>query len=804
MIPLAENLQDLFDTIGDDMAATIRRKIPPLYWHGKHEPPDLSELEAHRTVASGDRFRVFPNQAKMIGETIAMLRKRKAGFMVADCGAGKTIMSPAAIHLVMQQRLASGRFKGDTYKVLVMCPPHLVAKWAREVEWLIPNSRALVVKRFEDICVLHRPWRRRKLAELRDAAAGGRHADKARLSKFEALVADVKDKILYVVMSENTAKLGNHVAVPCAGRRVVRLSRGDLPFVAAACPTCGELLLDGKRRVVVIDDYHENPKAKPLRCPECRRWAVKHGKPRAGKAKPHIDRFVHRQLKGVFDAVIVDEVHEGKSGTTERGNAVGTLVSCAPLALGLTGTLSGGYAWHLHALLWRVAPDIMRRAGFDLSAYSGRTSAMESNTSAFQARYGVQRFTTITERGEFDDQNAADWKSMGRGQNSKATVQEKVMPGQSPELFALMVGRACFLGLDEIAAELPPLERELIPCDPSEELRNAYRALASDLEVAVKEAAKAKRRFGGEGAPALAAQVPRILMDFLDHPWGWGTITVPEMNDDGEVVGRKAVCQPANLGEGYWDEKDGQVVAYCADEVRTGRKVAVYATSVGVRDVRLKLAEGLLEAGLRVGMLNVDRESPAADGFAALEEQYPGKLLIRRNDPTSTREAWLLRHERDMDVLITHPKRVMTGLDLIPFPTLVWYQVGFEAVVLRQASARARRPGQTQDCRVVYFYYRKTKQDDALALMGQKEKASTALEGKVDMAALDAMMNGTDHDMLTALSQALGLDARSAWTQTKSSPPVARSDGLAANGASLEVLLRLRAALTTHLGRTEN
>jgi len=175
---------------------------------------------------------------------------------------------------------------------------------------------------------------------------------------------------------------------------------------------------------------------------------------------------------------------------------------------------------------------------------------------------------------------------------------------------------------------------------------------------------------------------------------------------------------------------------------------------------------------LRVGVLNVDRNHASYHVFNDLSDEYGDALLLRRNDTPKTREAWLNDHKAQMDVLVVNPERVMTGLDLIAFPTLVWYQVGFKTFVLRQASARARRPGQTQHCKIAYFYYQQTKQEAALALMGEKEAASQALEGRFDAQALRTMMNGDETDVLALLSDSLDrqFDAKSVWTQTKAKP----------------------------------
>ena len=139
------------------------------------------------------------------------------------------------------------------------------------------------------------------------------------------------------------------------------------------------------------------------------------------------------------------------------------------------------------------------------------------------------------------------------------------------------------------------------------------------------------------------------------------------------------------------------------------------------------------------------------------------------------REDWIAKHLDEMDILIVHPKRVMTGLDLIAFPSLIFYQLGYSTHVLRQASARARRPTQTQACKVYFLYYTATIQEKALALMGEKEASSQALEGVFDVNALRGMMNGGESDdVMAALAKCLEPGAQSnaeaAWRAADSKP----------------------------------
>ncbi|MEI6236293.1 MAG: hypothetical protein WCT04_24820, partial [Planctomycetota bacterium] len=65
-------------------------------------------------------------------------------------------------------------------------------------------------------------------------------------------------------------------------------------------------------------------------------------------------------------------------------------------------------------------------------------------------------------------------------------------------------------------------------------------------------------------------------------------------------------------------------------------------------------------------------------------------------------------------------------------------------------------------------------QETALALMGEKEAASQALEGTFDTNALRAMMNGGENDdilaaLATTLEAGKKIDARAAWNAPKPS-----------------------------------
>ena len=729
---LAKDLADLIHRYGPAMAAAAEAVLIPRY-KSDDPRPDLSPLEACRTRNSGKPFQFYSSQIEKIAGTVAGLKSIQRVFQVCEMGCGKSPMSLAAAWLLLWHK---------PFRVIVMCPGHLVRKWRREVEWLIPNVQCLIIRHFTD------------------------------LLKFQAK-EKITDAPMVLVIGKETAKLGLDVDKPCAASRKmwvqlqihsqddmlpgdkhfhrVSFEAGDdTPKYAvtrllkvACCPRCGELVKNGgadKEEPLAYADYIAGNE--PVTCTACGDRLLTNA--RGFRKNPHIDRYIQRKMRGVFDLMIADEVHELSAAETIQGNTFGTIASACRYTIALTGTLIGGKASDLHAPLWRLGAGALNARGFNIQGYKdSRISAIARNEKSFVRRYGVLEHQVIRScRNEADDYHGNVHRgACGRRKSYK--TDERPKPGISPDLFNhFLIDRAVFMELNELGPALPSMERILVPVKMSDELSAAYGALDKQLREAIKQ-----RSHGGKGPPGLAATRVQTLDAYLDKPWGWDPIKAPAYDDDGNFIGKEAVAWPSDLGDGHCDAKDEMLVEIVRGELKAGRRCAIYPQFTGVHDVRPKILELLNRAGVRALMLP-DTVKPEA------------------------REDWIERHTGEMEVLITHPKRVMTGLDLIGFPTLVWYQTGYSTHVLRQASARARRPTQTKPCKVIFLYYAGTIQEQALALMGEKEAASQALEGVFDCRALRALMNGgKDDDILAALANTLDTDiernAKAAWERAR-------------------------------------
>ena len=175
--------------------------------------------------------------------------------------------------------------------------------------------------------------------------------------------------------------------------------------------------------------------------------------------------------------------------------------------------------------------------------------------------------------------------------------------------------------------------------------------------------------------------------------------------------------------------KEKALVDLVAAERMEGRRVLVYATHTGTRDITERMNDILTRHGFRVAVMKADAVAP------------------------DKREAWVAdRVKQGIDVMICHPRLVQTGLDLIDFQTLCWFETDYSVYVMRQASRRSWRIGQTRPVKVVFMAYRNTLQADALKLVAKKLQSSLAVEGELPEDGLAAYGDDGD-DLMMALAR---------------------------------------------------
>ena len=410
--------------------------------------------------------------------------------------------------------------------------------------------------------------------------------------------------------------------------------------------------------------------------------------------------YIGRYMAGWFDFAIADELHQ-LAGDTAQGNSLGVLGRAANKLIALTGTLMGGYADDLFNIFYRMEPRTMVAEGF---AYGGQ------GRRDFQQQYGV--LETIEKVQEKD--NACS-------RATKKTIHVLRKPGASPLLFGkFLMNTTAFLSLEDISDNLPRYDESVISVDMDEEIRTAYEELEEDIRSAIKE---------HRGNKSLMSILLNTLLLYPDHPYGFDEIWARAYDPVKKVYEKFLVTVPAALKQHHLYAKERSLIADIREELRQGRRCQVYATYTGEKDVTLRLATILQQAGFRVAVL-------------------------RSSVPTDKREDWYERQlKAGVEVVICHPKLVETGLDLLAFPTLYFYETGYSLHTLRQASRRSWRIGQRHPVRVKFITYNGTMQETCLRLMGKKMLVALMMEGKFSGEGLQAL--DTDEDLMSAMAREL-------------------------------------------------
>jgi len=295
---------DYLQRYGPALAGRIAERFKPLV--------TAPQLDVRRELKKLSR-EPFPAQAGVIEGLVALLRKKRHGFIIAECGTGKTIMS-MAVPYVLQN--------GKPYRTLVMCPGHLVEKWKREIEETVPDAMVTII--------------------------GGWKAA-LEIARTEAETETRRPS--YYVVSRDRAKLGYF------RRPATVMKRGQ-----HVCPSCFAPIMDNDG-IPVDDTWLKRAKRW---CSSCNGalWQADGSRVRRVAPVELVKRFLG---KGFFQFGIFDECHELK-GPTAQGTTHGILMGCCKRTLSMTGSIASGYADDLHYLIAKADINALHADGLEWGA----------------------------------------------------------------------------------------------------------------------------------------------------------------------------------------------------------------------------------------------------------------------------------------------------------------------------------------------------------------------------------------------------------------------------------------------------
>ncbi|AXL70983.1 helicase-related protein [Pseudomonas aeruginosa] len=720
---LTLSLQDFVSEFGDELLNSLNRANPPVY-AGQERP--------HRQiVVAGLKRQLFAAQADVVHAVAELLidRGERAAIVNGEMGCGKTTVGIATAAVL----------NAEGYRrTLVLPPPHLVYKWRREIQETVAGAK---------VWVLNGPDTLVKLLKLREQLGVSpqgqeffvlgrvrmrmgfhwkpvftqhrtRHGDVGACPDCGQVITDLDGEPVNPIELE--AEEYRRKCSQCAAPlwtliRPRRLSASDQSSAVLKAlkriPTIGEVtaqklmqpfgdaflasmlgdnihefinLMDGNGELVFSD--------RQAQCMERAMSSMEFG---FGEGGYQPSEFIKRQLpQGTFDLLIADEAHEYKNGGSAQGQAMGVLAAKARKTLLLTGTLMGGYGDDIFYLLFRALPGRMIEDGYRPT----KSGSMTSAAMAFMRDHGVLK--------DIYSESLGTAHKTAKG--SKVSVRTVKAPGFGPKgVLRCVLPFTVFLKLKDIGGNvLPPYDEEFREVAMDDEQANAYRTLSSRLSQELKQAL-AKRD------TTLLGVVLNVLLAWSDTCFRAETVTHPRTR---ELLAFVA----SQFNELELMPKERELIEICHKEKAEDRKTLVYSVYTGTRDTTSRLKLLLEQEGFKVAVL-------------------------RASVDASRREDWIAEQlDRGIDVLITNPELVKTGLDLLEFPTIVFMQSGYNVYSLQQAARRSWRIGQKLAVKVIYLGYAATSQMTCLALMARKIMVSQSTSGDVPESGLDVLNQDGD------------------------------------------------------------
>ena len=671
-------LSEFMKTHGEKIAAHVLETHKPLY-NLDPTPREIKILDTlgtrRKPLPGQERAGLLPAQRHAAAALARSIRKNGVANCQAEMGSGKTTITTGVLELL------------DAYPAIVLCPPHLVPKWIREIEEVIPGAHAQELRR-----IGRNKDQAFDVNDVRDFLDQYQQA-----SHTAQRTGGTKPKWVAVV-AHTSAKFGAGWQPAVVSRKTRDPLSGSV-VEACACPGCGKLVMVDKDgfNVPVIDACELAEKRQfchnqvpgweldtdgriKLDATGDLVWGTRPcGTPLFefnGARRQSISDYISKHAKGAFKLLIADEVHQFKSKSSDRGVAFHHLVTAAKWTLTLTGTFFGGKSTSIFWLLHRLNHGVRRDFAFH-------------DEKRWARLYGVLETTRRRSRNE-----DADEDGVYTG-NRRYRNQAKEQPGVSPAIVSRLLDTTIFLTLKDLNLALPVYKEEVVALDMLEDQEQQYREMDSSL----KQLAKQSNRYLSSW---LQWSLARPNSAFRNE-----VVVIDDINDDSGNSIRKVPFMelPAIIPNGHkWLPKENWLADFCKLEKQQGRKVLIYVRQTGTRDIQDRVQMPLQANGLRVSILggNVD----------------PRK-----------REEWIAKRVNTIDAMICNPRLVETGLDLVQFSTVVFFEIEYSLYTLWQSVRRVWRLGQTQPVKAIFSVYNSAMEATALALMGRKMKAAQLVYG---------------------------------------------------------------------------
>jgi len=710
------------------LAQYLNQKFSPMYrfdFNGMSRFLDRIRLKG--------KYPLYTAQKHVVAAVTRGFESRASILLIGQMGCGKTALGGTTAISIATGVVNALRdqITGDQV-VLVVAPPHLIDKWKRELLSISPNIVVEQLNRHEDV-----------KAFMSRAARLGSGIAKIGLIKRDMTKLGAGREAAVIWRTENLALWRKDQPTPEGYEPQQRITKQRVP----KCPHCGCTVMQEKKEIETpaTESWLKSGKRYCQVCntPLWQDARDKGSRPKPGQKYPtknprfRLDEYIKRLYGDRVFLLIWDECHEAQNGDTGNGESFGRLAGVAQKVLAMTGTPFNGRSssifnleYHLNPRTrqrynWGGAPRLARKAhgerGFqsvveDSSKQRGRAE------SRWVSEMGV-REQVVEERPSYDKETGAF-----TGTTTYERPYEEA-PGISPLLVAEVLDHAVFFSLKDLGKVLPQYEEIALPVEMEADTYEQYdrtRQMLKDYLI--------QRKW--EGDTTFRGAYLQWAMGWVNTPFRPYQVI---HNLKHGLTGEKQpyiVTSIPSYGEERVYAKEQALIDLVRAELADNRPCVIYLRQTDTRDIQPRI-----EALIR-------QHVPEARPF------------ILKNTVDAERREKVIDAEiaRGTNVLICNPTLVQTGLDLIYFPTLVFYEITFNLSTMMQAAARSYRLNQTHTlCKVYYLFYEATMEQTAVQLMSRKQRAAKLLTGDIGLTGLDALTEG-EGGLEEALLAAIGRD----------------------------------------------
>ena len=417
------NFNEFLEQNKQEIRESLDKIIKPIFT-GLDNP---KKYEANLKLLASLEKKPFARQSQTICASVEHLEKKSGLILSAEMGTGKTLMGIATTYLLYKDKGAN---------IFVMCPSHLVPKWAEEIRDTLQGKvdfEIVILKNYKTIM----PYKTLPKNKLRFFVCS---KEKAKLSYPREIIEDKEDR------QEQTAK------------KVTNFQWN------VYCKSCGALLgevtNEGKQtkepklfKYVFSEKKNKKVKKWLFVCDKCsgmlcnkecqssfKKWILGIKAPSLCgiNLRYGISEYIKKKMGRKFiDLLILDELHELKGGDTAQGVSFGQLASCSKKILGLTGTLINGYASSVFYIMYKINPNFMKN----------QLGLLYKDISIFCDKFGAYEREYSSSK-HFEENNGLVTK---KGRCKRLKEIPKIHPLLIKELLPFTI----FLRLDEMNIELP-------------------------------------------------------------------------------------------------------------------------------------------------------------------------------------------------------------------------------------------------------------------------------------------------------------------------------------------------------------